>query len=324
VQLRAGQGHRRRGELRLVNSLLVCILLAASAMATTSSPALALPQTASPADKHGVHLTPDPLRHSDFVALEVLRPRYVVVLSGQLGDPDPTGQVVEDLRLERWLRQHQDVQPILRMWPVKSPEPADQLAARIVAMHKRYPWIHYVVPANEPDIEWGATSWDEIGTWTADVWRAVDKQRSVDKSDIRLLFPPFAQQSELAPELVGYDAVRASIELYLDHGDGIAAHEYWDRANVYLVEDRWPDWLRQRLRKVPFLVTECGRQPLPDNGVADAELGAELVAFARRTRASVVSPFVLSSAAGTFEPQALVDSDGVPRGALYGWAQRSL
>jgi hypothetical protein len=269
---------------RLVNSLLVSVLLAASALAITSSPALALPQTAAPADKRGVHLTPDPLRNSDFVALELLRPRYVVVLSAQLGDPDPTGQVAEDPRLERWLRQHQEVQPILRMWPVKSAEPADQLAARIVGLHKRYPWIRYVVPANEPDIEWGATSWDEIG----------------------------------------YNAVRASIELYLDHGDGIAAHEYWDRDNVYLVEDRWPDWLRQRLRKVPFLVTECGRQPLPDNGVADAELGTELDAFARRTRASVVAPFVLSSAAGTFEPQALVDSDGVPRGALYSWAQRSL
>jgi hypothetical protein len=307
---------------RLIVSLVLHMLLAVSMFGVTSRPALSLGENAPFADKRGIHLTPDPLGDPDFAALGVLRPHYVVVLSGQLGDPDPTGQVEEDPRLERWLGQHREVQPIMRMWPVKSAEPVDQLAERIAGMHKRYPWIRYYIPANEPDIEWGATtSWDEIGDWTRDVWIAVDKQRKADRSGIRLLFPPFAQHSELDPELVGYDAVRASVELYLDHGDGIAAHEYWDRGNVYMIEDRWPAWLQQRLSKVPFFITECGRQPGVENGVADADLGAELIAFAGRTRASVVAPFVLSSAAGTFEAQALVDSDGIPRAALYGWAR---
>ena len=70
------------------------------------------------------------------------------------------------------------------------------------------------------------------------------------------------------------------------HGDGLAGHEYWDRGNVYMVEDRWPDWLRARLGSVPFFVTECGRRPGAPNGQPDYALGQEMAEFARRTRAS--------------------------------------
>jgi hypothetical protein len=69
-----------------------------------------------------------------------------------------------------------------------------------------------------------------------------------------------------------------------------------------------------------LFVTECGWRPLPANGVADSELGGELVTFARRSRARVIAPFLLSSADGTFENQAMLDSDGVPRPTLYAWA----
>jgi hypothetical protein len=266
-------------------------------------------------------MTPDATTDADFQALAVLKPRWVVVLSAQLGDPDTLGQVDEDPRLEDWLRANPNVQPIVRMWPVKEPVHVGLLAEQIAAIHERFPWIRYFIPANEPEVEWGsAASWDEIAAWTRDLWYAVDQQRRADNADIKLLFPPFAQHSALDPETVGYDAVRASIELYLDHGDGLAAHEYWDRDNLYLIEDSWPEWLQQRLPTVPFFVTEAGWRPSAGNGQADAELGRELVSFAERSRADVVAPFLLSSAKGTFEQQALVDASGVPRPTLYAWA----
>lgn len=293
----------------------------AALLATALLASVVLRPATLPVARRGVHLTPDPTADTDYRALAVLQPRWMVVLSAQLGDPDPIDQVDEDPRLEAWLRANPDVQPIVRMWPVKQPEPVGQLAARIAAIHQRYPWIRYFIPANEPDIEWGnGTSWAEIGAWTRDLWYAVDQQRTADGSGIRLLFPPFAQDSTLNPEAVGYDAVRASVELYLDHGDGLAAHEYWDRDDVFLVEDRWPAWLQQRLGSVPFFVTEAGWRPIAANGQADAELGRELVSFAERSRANVVSPFLLSSAKGTFAQQALVDAAGVPRPTLYAWA----
>jgi hypothetical protein len=301
----------------------VALVVVASALLAPARANAAPASISSPPDNGGIHLPTDPLTDADFAALEMLHPRSVVVLSAQLGEVDPLGQVQEDPRLEEWLWQHREVQPIVRLWPVKSPEPPDQLADRIAALHRQYPWISYFVPANEPDIEWGETSWQEIGSWTREVWEAVEQHPQIDRSHVRLLFPPFAQHSGLRPEQVGYDAVRSSLELYLNHGDGMAAHEYWDRDNVYLVEDQWPTWLRGRLRGIPFFVTECGRQPTPANGVADADLGNELVRFASRTQARVVDPFLLSSATGTFDAQALIDSSGVPRPALFGWAHRA-
>jgi hypothetical protein len=140
-------------------------------------------------------------------------------------------------------------------------------------------------------------------------------------ADIRLLFPPLAQGSRLDPEHTGYDALRGSIELYLDHGDGLAGHEYWDRDNVYLVEDQWPAWLQARLASVPFFVTECGRRPLLSNGQPDDALGRELVEFAQQTRASVVAPFVLSSPNGQFDQFDFVDRSGQARPQLSVWAQ---
>jgi hypothetical protein len=140
-----------------------------------------------------------------------------------------------------------------------------------------------------------------------------------DAADIRLLFPPLAQDSRLDPERVGYDALASAIRLYLDHGDGLAGHEYWDRGNLYLVEDRWPTWLRNRLADVPFLVTEAGHRPLAANGQPDGLLGAELLQFAGRTRARAVAPFVLSSPRGLFESEALVDRQGALLPPLYAW-----
>jgi len=137
--------------------------------------------------------------------------------------------------------------------------------------------------------------------------------------DVRLLYPPLAQGSPMDPEHVGYDQMRETIELYLDNGDGLAGHEYWDRGAVYLVEERWPTWLRERLPTVPFFVTECGRRPHAANGQPDEALGHELVEFARRTRAQLVAPFVLSSPGGSFDQFDFVDRDGYLRPHLFVW-----
>ncbi len=138
-------------------------------------------------------------------------------------------------------------------------------------------------------------------------------------ADIKLLFPPLAQGSPMDPEGVGYDALRPAIDLYIDHGDGLAGHEYWDRGEVYLVENSWPTWLRARLTSVPFFVTECGRRPLASNGQPDTSLGYELVEFSARTKAGVVAPFVLSSPGGLFDQFDFVDSIGEARPHLFIW-----
>jgi hypothetical protein len=121
------------------------------------------------------------------------------------------------------------------------------------------------------------------------------------------------------PEGAGYDVLKSSIELYLDNGDGLAGHEYWDRDDVYLVEQRWPAWLQARLTQTPFFVTEAGRRPLDVNGPPDAALGYELVDFASRTHASVVAPFVLSSPGGSFDQYDFVDRYGEARPQLFVW-----
>jgi hypothetical protein len=275
----------------------------------------------------GMDLSPKtPLAPSDYAALDLVQPGSVVLFSTQLGDVDPLREIGPDPHLQAWLAAHQDVTQIVRMWPVRGPDDPNRLALRIVRLHQRFPWITWFVIANEPDIEWAASSrgsWRQIGDWAEQVWWDVEHyRRSVPSaSDIRLLFPPLAQGSPMDPEGVGYDALRPAIELYLDHGDGIAGHEYWDRDDVYLVEDQWPAWLHARLGSVPFFVTEAGRRPLASNGEPDAGLGAELVAFSARTRASVVAPFVLSSPGGQFDQFDFVDLNGEMRPQLLVWAE---
>jgi hypothetical protein len=260
----------------------------------------------------------------DYAALDVVQPGSVVLFSAQLGDGDPLRWIGDDPQLQRWLAAHQDVTQVVRMWPVRGPEDPQRLALRILKLHLRFPWITWFQIANEPDIEWPSNraSWQHIGDWAEAVWWNVERYRrqSPSASDIRLLFPPLAQGSVLDPEHVGYDALRPAIELYLDQGDGLAGHEYWDRDDVYLVEDGWPGWLRARLDNgVPFFVTECGRRPLISNGLPDDALGRELVEFSRRTRATVVAPFVLSSPGGSFDQFDFVDRDGNPRPHLFVW-----
>jgi hypothetical protein len=273
--------------------------------------------------RRGMDLSPKtPLSPTDYTALDLVRPGSVVLFSPQLGDGDPLRWIGNDPQLQRWLRAHQDVTQIVRMWPVRGPDDTKRLALRIVKLHARFPWIRWFEIANEPDIEWSrGTTWQHIGEWTEAVWWDVEwfRQRVPSASDIKLLFPPLAQGSPLDPENVGYDALRPAIELYLDNGDGIAGHEYWDRDDVYLVEDRWPDWLRARLEHVAFFVTECGRRPLASNGEPDAALGNELVEFSARTRATVVAPFVLSSPGGSFDQFDFVDRDGYLRPQLFVW-----
>jgi hypothetical protein len=267
-----------------------------------------------------------PLVQSDYAALDLIQPGSVVLFSTQLGDIDPLREIGVDPHLQRWLQAHQDVTQIVRMWPVRGPDDPRRLAQRIVKLHAAYPWIHWFVIANEPDIEWAPNSresWQQIGDWTEAVWWDVELYRlSVPSAaDIRLLFPPLAQASPMDPEHVGYDALRPAIELYLDHGDGLAGHEYWDRGNVYLVENQWPAWLQARLGSIPFFVTEAGRRPIQAIG-PDAALGIELVDFSARTRASVVAPFVLSSPEGLFDPFDFVDVGGEMRPQLLVWAAR--
>jgi hypothetical protein len=275
--------------------------------------------------RRGIDLPPKtPLGPMDYHALDVvLQPGSVVLFSTQLGDGDPLRWIGNDPQLQRWLTAHQDVTQIVRMWPVRGPEDPRRLAQRIVKLHARFPWIVWFQVANEPDIEWNAdrASWQRIAEWTEAVWWNMEwyRRHVPSASDIKLLFPPLAQGSPLDPENVGYDALRSAIELYLDNGDGLAGHEYWDRGNVYLVEERWPTWLQARLDDSPFFVTECGRRPLPGNGQPDDELGRELVEFAQRTRARVVAPFVLSSPGGSFDQFDFVDRSGSLRPHLFVW-----
>ena len=248
-----------------------------------------------------------------------------MLFSAQLGDADSLREIGADPHLQRWLAAHQDVTQIVRMWPVRGPDDPRRLALRIVRLHWAYPWIKWFVIANEPDIEWASNSrlsWQQISDWTEAVWWDVEQyRRSVPSAaDIKLLFPPLAQGSPMDPEHVGYDALRPAIELYLDHGDGLAGHEYWDRDDVYLVEQQWPDWLQARLDNVPFFVTECGRRPMDSNGAPDDALGSELVGFSSLTRASVVAPFILSSPGGMFDQFDFVDVDGEVRPQLMVWA----
>lgn len=277
------------------------------------------------APRRGINLSPKtPLGPTDYDALDLVRPGSVVVFSAQLGDGDPLRQIGNDPHLQLWLQAHQDVTQIVRMWPVRGPEDPHRLAQRIVKLHVRFPWIRWFQVANEPDIEWGASaraSWQDIGNWAEAVWWDIDwyRRHVPSASDINLLFPPLAQGSPMDPENVGYDALRPAIDLFLDHGDGLAGHEYWDRGDVYLVEDRWPVWLRARLGQVPFFVTECGRRPLLSNGDPDEALGHELVAFSGRTKASVVAPFVLSSPGGQFDQFDFVDANGEARPHLFVW-----
>jgi hypothetical protein len=275
--------------------------------------------------RRGIDLSPKtPLAPSDYAALDLLQPGSVVLFSAQLGDVDPVRQIGVDPHLQSWLAAHQDVVQIVRMWPVKGPDDPKRLALRIVKLHQRYPWITWFQIANEPDIEWAPdsrASWQQIGDWAEAVWWDVERYRRdvPSASDIKLLFPPLAQGSPMDPEHAGYDALRPAIELFLDHGDGLAGHEYWDRGEVYLVEDEWPAWLQARLERAPFFVTEAGRRPGAANGLPDAALGSELVRFSRLTRASVVAPFVLSSPGGSFNQFDFVDRYGEMRPQLLVW-----
>jgi hypothetical protein len=309
----------------------VALTLAVASVATACLPrpnaARELPivswQPHSP--RRGIDLSPKtPLAPSDYAALDLVQPGSVVLFSAQLGDDDPLRWIGVDPYLQAWLAAHQEVTQIVRMWPVRGPDDPKRLALRIVKLHQRFPWIHWFQIANEPDIEWAAAnraSWQQIGDWTEAVWWDVESlRRSVPSAaDVRLLFPPLAQGSPMDPEHVGYDALRPAIELFLDHGDGLAGHEYWDRGDVYLVEDRWPAWLQARLGSVPFFVTEAGRRPLASNGEPDDALGRELLDFAGRTRASVVAPFVLSSPGGLFDQFDFVDVHGRMRPPLLVW-----
>jgi hypothetical protein len=275
--------------------------------------------------KRGIGLPPKtPLSAQDYEALGILRPGAVVVFSAQLGDPDPLRWIGPDPGLQRWLAAHQDMTQIVRMWPVRGPDDPATLARRIVSIHQRFPWIRWFQITNEPDIEWprDQANWPTISAWSEAVWWQVDRYRRTTKSasDIKLLFPPLAQGSVLDPEKVGYDQLRSTIELYLDHGDGLAGHEYWDRDQVFLVEQRWPAWLQARLPSVPFFVLECGRRPGPANGPPDATLGDELAAFAARSQAQVIAPFVLSSPGGSFDQFDFVDREGHVRSHLISWA----
>jgi hypothetical protein len=311
-----------------IGALLVVVAGVAEACGPRSPAPLApMPIVAwTPHDtRRGIDLSPKtPLAPTDYQALDLVQPGSVVLFSAQLGDGDPLRWIGNDGQLQRWLLAHQDVTQVVRMWPVRGPDDPERLALRIVKLHLRYPWIKWFQIANEPDIEWPSdrATWPQIGEWTTAVWWDVEwyRQHEPSAADIKLLFPPLAQGSPLDPEHVGYDALRPAIELYLDNGDGLAGHEYWDRDNVYLVEDTWPAWLQARLNaNAPFFVTECGRRPLVSNGQPDDALGRELVEFSQRTRASVVAPFVLSSPGGSFDQFDFVDRNGVLRPQLLVW-----
>src|SRR5262249_31402864 len=153
------------------------------------------PHAARPGMGPSPHTPPAP-RH--YAALDLVQPGSVVLFSAQLGDIDPLRQIGPDPHLQAWLAAHQDVTQIVRMWPVRGPDDPRRMALRIVTLHAHYPWIKWFVIANEPDIEWAASSrssWQQIGDWAEAVWFDVERYRRgvPSASDIKLLFPPLAQ-----------------------------------------------------------------------------------------------------------------------------------
>ena len=128
--------------------------------------------------RRGIDLSPKtPLSVRDYQALDLVQPGSVVLFSAQLGDVDPLHWMGNDPQLQQWLRAHQDVIQIVRMWPVRGPEDPRRLAQRIVKLHFRFPWITWFQIANEPDIEWASPSWQSIGDWSISVWWNVERYR---------------------------------------------------------------------------------------------------------------------------------------------------
>jgi hypothetical protein len=87
----------------------------------------------------GIHLPPKTLEDIDYTALDILQPEAVVLLSAQLGDPDPTREVEEDPQLQWWLASRPSIMQIVRLWPVKRAEDPERLAGRITQLHHRFP-----------------------------------------------------------------------------------------------------------------------------------------------------------------------------------------
>ena len=81
----------------------------------------------------------------DYRALDVVQPGSVVLFSAQLGDGDPLRWIGSDPQLQRWLRAHQDVAQIVRMWPVRGPDdpktagPAHRQAASALSLDPLVP-----------------------------------------------------------------------------------------------------------------------------------------------------------------------------------------
>jgi hypothetical protein len=175
-----------------------------------------------------------------------------------------------------------------RLYPVELLEPPAAVAARVAALARAYPYVARWLPCNEPNIEWPGIGWDTINAWLIDVFYHVQWYRTAAAPPVacRLAFPPWAPDAPLH-HTDGWEACREAVGLYLDHGHGLAWHDYHvPDAPLRMLEHEMPDWLRARLPFVPTLIHECGRTP--DAPADFGALGPELIARISSSSAPVL------------------------------------
>lgn len=235
-------------------------------------------------------------------------------------------QLDQDPELVKWLRRRvQDGMLVfVRYWhPIGQVPSTVDVSDTIAAMSRQHEYVTAWLPANEQNIE-GWYSWGEIDAWNSELWHRIAWHNNNGSQNIKLVYPPFAQDAPLN-HAEGYDACRASIEMYRDW---FSWHDYWHPSSSRMIEDDFPAWLRTHVTQVSRgLVHECGRLP-QFQGTYDGLIDELVYRFgsinhgtAGRSIASAVCPWLLGDASGQFGGYAYVDEEGGIRQICLDWAE---
>jgi hypothetical protein len=255
----------------------------------------------------------------EFEALGRIWPGAVSLLHFQL-DQDP--------ELVKWLRRRvkDGLYVFVRYWHQFGQVPSTvQVSDTIAALARRHEYVSAWMPANEQNIE-GWSDWSHINTWNSDLWWRINwyNQNGDLPAPIKLIYPPFAQDAPLS-HTEGYDACHASIETYQDW---FSWHDYWHPGSSRMIEDDFPQWLREHVMLVAGgLVHECGRLPQYQgtyDGLIDElvdRFGSINHGTTGRSIATAVTPWLLGDASGQFGGYAYVDEEGGIRQICLDWAE---
>lgn len=255
----------------------------------------------------------------EYEALGRIWPGAVSLLHFQL-DQDPA--------LVRWLRRRSqdDMLVFVRYWhpfgEVPSTVAVTDTIARLAIDH---PYVSGWIPANEQNIE-GWSSWAHIDSWNTDVWYRIQWHAGSLGRPIPLAYPPFAQDAYPMPHHEGYDTCRSSIELY---HSWFTWHDYWAPGSPRMIEDDFPQWLRDYFaeNQIRRLVHECGRLPAHQgqyDGLIDElvdRFGSINNGTQGRSSADAVTPWLLGDESGQFDGYAYVDREGGIRQICLDWAE---